>query len=91
MDSINTSLEKLLKEVDYYYLNNVYQPSANAIEFINFIKLVNGESGEENKSPVIHMDMIDNANAHDNNLFVAARGTAKTTCLHESVSPLLAN
>lgn len=79
----NLSLEKLLNEVDYYFLNNEYKPSANAIMFINFIKLVNGSAGEENKSPVIHMDMIDKVNSHDSNLFVSFRGSAKTTALHE--------
>ena len=82
-DGINRSLEKLLSEVDYAFMNTQYKPSANAIEFINFIKMVNGVEGEENKSPVIHLDMLDNAIANDNNLFVAARGTAKTTALHE--------
>lgn len=85
VNDTNPTLEKLLAEVDYAFLNTQYMPSAMAIEFINFIKLVNGSTGEENKSPVIHMDMIEKANKNDNNLFVAARGLAKTTALHEYV------
>ncbi|QGH72756.1 MAG: DNA maturase B [Podoviridae sp. ctLUJ1] len=84
-DGVNRSLEKLLMEVNYHFLNNLYVPSVNAIKFINFIKLVNGAKGEENKSPVIHMHMLDQAIAHSNNLFVSFRGSAKTTALHEYV------
>ncbi len=73
----NTTLEGLLNEVDYSYFNDQYIPSVEALQFITFIKLVNGEQGEENKSPIIHMDMIDGANATDNNLYVSFRGSAK--------------
>ncbi|MGL4616508.1 MAG: hypothetical protein ACRCVV_21975 [Shewanella sp.] len=82
---VNLSLEKLLKEVNYAYLNTQYVPSVNAIKFINFIKLVNGSKGEENKSPVIHMHMLDQAISNSDNLFVSFRGSAKTTALHEYV------
>ena len=84
------SLESLVNMVDYSYLNTLYKPSVAAIAYVNFIKLVNGSAGEENKSPVIHMDMIDRANGNDNNLYVAARGTAKTTALHEYMFLFLA-
>jgi hypothetical protein len=47
------------------YLNNIayvddpsYVPSEFALEFINFIKLVNGAEGEENKSPVLHLTFL---------------------------------
>lgn len=76
-------LEQLLQEVDYAFLNSEYVPSVPALAFIAFIKLVNGTEGEENKSPVIHLNMIDNAAAHNENLFVSFRGSAKTTALHE--------
>lgn len=76
-------LEELLKEVNYSSLNSEYIPSVASLTFLNFIKLVNGSEGEENKSPVIHLDMIDHAASHDDNLFVSFRGSAKTTALHE--------
>ncbi len=82
-DLDNPTLEKLIEDVDYAFLNEEYKPSEEAIIFINFIKLVNGSEGEENKSPVIHLDMIDKANQNDDCLFVAHRGSAKTTALHE--------
>ncbi|MBT7349177.1 hypothetical protein HN803_00055 [candidate division WWE3 bacterium] len=79
----NPSLEKLLNEVNYSFFNEHYVPSEEALAYITFIKLVNGTEGEENKSPVFHMDMLDNINANNNNLFVSFRGSAKTTALHE--------
>jgi len=80
---IKTELEDLVNQVDYDYLLTDYVPSQFALEFITFIKLVNGSAGEENKSPVIHLDMLDQVTTHDENLFVSFRGSAKTTALHE--------
>ena len=76
-------LEDLVNAVDYEFMNTKYVPSQFALEFITFIKLVNGEAGAENKSPVIHMDMLDQVVEHDEDLFVSFRGSAKTTALHE--------
>ncbi len=53
------SVEDWLREVDYSD-DPGYVPSEFALEFVNFIKLVNGEDGEENQSPVIHYKMLDN-------------------------------
>ena len=76
-------LEDLLKEVDYALMNTSYMPSRFALEFITFIKLVNGGEGEENTSPLIHYDMLDQIVTSRENLFVSFRGSAKTTALHE--------
>jgi predicted phage terminase large subunit-like protein len=81
-------LDTLLNLVDYGYFEKDYVPSKFALQFIGFIKLVNGSMGEENKSPIIHYDMIDQIVAHDKkrafqNLYVSFRGSAKTTALHE--------
>jgi len=76
-------LEDRLNLVDYEHLLNHYTPSKFAMHFIGFIKLVNGASGEENKSPIIHYDMIDQLVKARQNLFVSFRGSAKTTALHE--------
>lgn len=76
-------LDQLVAEVDYAFLNEHYIPSTNAVEFITFIKLVNGGEGEEHASPVMHLHMIDEACKDKSSLFVAARGTAKTSVLHE--------
>ncbi len=80
---VRKELEDYIREVDYTWLNTVYMPSDFALEFINFIKLVNGAGGEENTSPVMHMDMIDQITRARDNLFVAFRGSAKTSALHE--------
>lgn len=82
-------LEYLLSKVDYSRFDN-YIPSDFALEFIAFIKLVNGGKGEENKSPVIHMDMLDQLLIGRENLFVSFRGSAKTTALHEYMYLFLA-
>lgn len=61
-----------------------YIPSAFALEFINFIKLVNGEAGEENLTPVLHYIMLDQiAGKKPNILNMLFRGSAKTTLFGE--------
>ena len=77
----NLSLEKLIREVNYRALEKGYVPSQFAIKFINFIKLVNGSEGEENKSPLFHYEIADQVQKYKNNLIVAARGTAKTSLM----------
>ena len=88
-------LDERLNHVDYGFFNSKdYVPTTFAFKFIAFIKLVNGADGEENKSPIIHYDMLDQVVqvAKDSkgdgkrfiqNLFVSFRGSAKTTALHE--------
>ncbi|MEE8598066.1 MAG: hypothetical protein V3S69_00840 [Dehalococcoidales bacterium] len=79
-------LDSRLNSLDYSYLLEKYKPSQFAIEYVNFIKLVNGSLGEENESPNIHYDMLDQLaidQLFQQNLFVAFRGSAKTTALHE--------
>ena len=61
-----------------------YIPGDFALEFVNFIKLVNGEDGEENLTPVLHYKMLDQIPGKGpdicNMLF---RGSAKTTLMAE--------
>ena len=74
------------KEVDAY-LDEVsyapdpsYVPSEFALDFINFIKLVNQDKGgEENKTPVMHLKMLDTLIQKGNTVNLCARGTAKST------------
>ena len=77
----NLALEDLLKKVDYRALEQEYVPSKFALKFINFIKLVNGDSGEENTSPLFHYDLLDSISKYNNNLIVAFRGSAKTSLI----------
>lgn len=76
-------LDERLNHVDYGYFDTDYKPSLFALQYIAFIKMVNGSLGEENKSPIIHYDMLDQIHEEDQNLFVSFRGSAKTTCDHE--------
>ena len=77
------SVEDYLKDISYAP-NPDYIPSDFSLEFINFIKLVNGEEGEENASPVIHYQMLDEVVGSESNVCnMCARGTAKTTLLAE--------
>lgn len=73
------------------HLNNIsykedtsYVPSLFSLEFINFIKLVNGESGEEHKTPVIHFKMLDTIQGKEADIInMLFRGSAKTTLMAE--------
>lgn len=78
-DESNASLEKLVAEVDYKELNNNYVPTPFAFKFINFIKLVNGEMGEENISPLFHYQILDTIYENRDVLIVSFRGSSKTT------------
>ena len=53
-------LDDWLDEVNYKEINSAeYMPSEFALTFMNFIKLVNGEEGESNKTPPVHLKMLD--------------------------------
>lgn len=86
MDEIFPTVEEWLKSVDYKEDPN-YVPSLFALEFITFIKLVNGGEGEENKTPVLHMRMLDTlVNSEGDQRRIANmvfRGSGKTTVLGE--------
>ena len=78
-----TSLDDYLDNVDYVKINN-YVPSEFALNFMNFIKLVNGSEGESNKTPPIHLMMLDKLT--EKNKFVANlcfRGSGKTSVFAE--------
>lgn len=75
-------VEDYLREVDYSNLSS-YVPSKFALEFVNFIKMVNDGLGEENKTPVLHyklLDLICDKNK-DRVLNMVFRGAAKTTLI----------
>ena len=72
-----------LNSVDYTE-DLCYIPSAFALEFVNFIKLVNGEQGEEHATPVTHLRMLDNVHGSDQKILnMCSRGLAKTTIMAE--------
>ena len=77
------TVEEYLNDINYAVDKN-YVPSDFALEFVNFIKLINGAKGEENTTPVMHYHMLDEiVYGGDNIANMCARGTAKTTLLAE--------
>ena len=61
-----------------------YVPSDFALEFVTFIKLVNGEQGEENKTPLVHYKMLDTLTENGARVInLCHRGIAKTTLMGE--------
>ena len=87
------TVDDYLNEVDFQLLNHNggYIPTEFALKFMNFIKLVNGEKGEENKTPVMHLVMLDKLQTKDEKIAnLCARGTAKTTLFMEYFTMYLA-
>lgn len=67
-----------------YASKRSYLPSNFALDFVNFIKMVNGGVGEENLTPLVHyymLDTLDKGNTRVANM--CHRGIAKTTLLAE--------
>jgi len=86
------TVDQWLEKVDYSFLNSGhYKPTPFALKFMNFIKLVNGAQGEENKTPVMHLAMLDRiAGKAENIVNLIFRGGAKTTIFGEYMIPYLA-
>ncbi|QHJ82505.1 MAG: hypothetical protein [Bacteriophage sp.] len=86
IDEIFPTVEQWLSKVSYKE-DPDYVPSLFALEFITFIKLVNGGEGEENKTPVLHMRMLDTLVSNNSDQRRIAnmvfRGSGKTTVLGE--------
>lgn len=86
MGLIKQDLDQWLDSVDYSILNSSeYVPSEFALTFMNFIKLVNGAAGESNKTPPVHLRMLDKV-ALSSSTYLANlcfRGAAKTTLFME--------
>ena len=77
------TVEELINTVNYSQ-DEFYIPSEFALEFVNFIKLVNGGEGEENKTPVLHYRMMDQIASGQGRLAnMVHRGAAKTTLMGE--------
>lgn len=83
---INThsiSIDGLLNQVDYKD-DEYYVPSAFALQFVNFIKLVNGNEGEEHLTPVLHYKVLDKIDNEDKSIAnMLFRGASKTTVMAE--------
>ena len=87
---IDLSEETPAQQVEAY-LNSVsyaedpsYIPSQFALEFVSFIKLVNGATGEEHQTPQAHYRMLDTLTLRSSRVAnLCHRGMAKTTVMGE--------
>ena len=79
------TVDQFLDEVSYAELEGGdYVPSQFALNFANFIKLVNGDVGETHNTPVVHLRMLDKLAGPRKRLAnLCARGLAKTTLMFE--------
>lgn len=82
---VRQTVDEWLNQVDYDRLNtSSYLPSIFSLNFMNFIKLVNGGEGEENKTPVVHLAMLDQMGGTTENIAnLVFRGAAKTSLFFE--------
>ena len=82
-DGMPWKVEDYLNHTDYRIPKN-YVPSDFALEFVTFIKLVNGAEGEENKTPLVHYFMLDTITDGGRRILnLCHRGIAKTTVMAE--------
>lgn len=73
------SVEDWLDTVDYGQMD-FYMPTDFALKFSNFIKMVNGTEGEQNKTPPVHLRVMDSfISPKDRVANMMHRGFAKTT------------
>jgi predicted phage terminase large subunit-like protein len=78
------SINQRLAEVDYSFKG--YNPSIEAMMFVDFIKEVNkNNGGEEHKTPMVHLKMLDLIFRKDCNrkAIMCSRGLAKTSLAAE--------
>ena len=82
-DGMPWKVEDYLNSTDYT-IRPGYVPSDFALEFVTFIKLVNGTQGEENKTPLVHYYMLDTLTDGGRRILnLCHRGIAKTTVMGE--------
>jgi predicted phage terminase large subunit-like protein len=77
------TVEQYLNDINYEIPAD-YVPSEFALEFVTFIKLVNGQEGEEHKTPLVHYRMLDTITLGGRRIVnLCHRGIAKTTVMGE--------
>jgi len=82
-EALPWKVEDYLNSTDYN-VDPFYVPSDFALQFVTFIKLVNGAQGEENKTPVVHYKMLDTITMGGTRIInLCHRGIAKTTLMGE--------
>lgn len=82
-DGMPWKVEDYLNSTEYS-VEADYVPSEFALEFVTFVKLVNGEQGEEHKTPLVHYKMLDTLTEGGTRVInLCHRGIAKTTLMAE--------
>lgn len=82
-EALPWKVEDYLNATTYTVYPN-YFPSDFALEFVTFIKLVNGTQGEEHKTPIVHYKMLDTITYRGSRVInLCHRGIAKTTVMGE--------
>lgn len=82
-EALDMTVEQYLHATNYTVDPN-YVPSDFALEFVTFIKLVNGTEGEEHKTPLVHYMMLDTLTRGGTRIInMCHRGIAKTTVMGE--------
>jgi len=83
VEAFEMGVDDYLNQIDYSLLEG-YMPSDFALDFVTFIKLVNGEDGEENQTPLVHYYMLDTISEGGTRIVnLCHRGIAKTTVMGE--------
>lgn len=81
---MSRAVDDYLNEVNYEELEDGYIPSEFAIQYVNFIKLVNGEEGESNITPTVHYRWLDQLAGDKRRLAnLCSRGFGKTVIFGE--------
>ena len=79
------SVDYWLNTVDYDFVG--YFPSEFALMFVDFIKKVNGEEGEENETPLFHLVMMDRVfNEERRCAILVFRGAAKCLDIYSEIA-----
>ena len=80
------TVEEYLNHVDYNYLNNDYIPSVFAINYMNFIKMVNAGKDDIQTSPAAHYKMADSLNTKRTKIAnLCSRGFGKALSLDTEI------
>ena len=80
---VSKKVEEYLNSISYT-IDPDYVPSEFALEFVTFIKLVNGKDGEEHLTPLVHYHMLDTLTHRGERIVnLCHRGIAKTTVMGE--------
>ena len=82
-------VDQMLNDIRYFRpdelaANDPYVPSEFALAMVTFIKMVNGEDGEENETPLIHYRMLDTLVTGERRIAnLCFRGSGKTSVMAE--------